>query len=269
MIYVLYAAVKVFKKHKLEVIFCLSVIVSAIIHGLMESPTMMFMSTPFIESILFTLLGIVPILSFYYHDNHLSIDNDILQSIEKEKDLKKEYRNEFLLSKAYLFLALPFIAASFTSLLMFANASDAFDVKYVYIIEIVLCSLLVLIPVVEKLIFRNNDIKLFLKEACLPALMLLLVYMGFNYMYISISQTISLPLVTYVAIFVATIHVLLYFNVDLFSSQLGIFNLLINKGQSFAYSRIEKNIDLDNKKDGLTLLEKSDSFIKTKIFKIK
>lgn len=269
MIYVLYAACRVFKKHKLEVIFCLSVIVAAIIHGLMESPTMIFMSTPFIESILFTLLGVIPILSFYYHDNHLSYDKELLENISEEKKLKKEYRNEFLLSKTYLFLSVPFIAASFTSLIQFANASEIFDVKYVYIIEIILCGLLVLIPAIEKLIFKNNNIRLFLKEACLPALILLLAYMGFFYAYGSIAPTMSLPLVTYMAIFVVTIHVILYLNINLFSTQLGIFNLLINKGQAFAYKRMEKGIDLDNKKDGLTLFEKSDSFIKTKILKIK
>lgn len=266
--YVLYAAIKVFKKHKAITTFSLTVIISAIIHGLMESSTLVFFGSPYVDSILFTILGIVPILTLYHHQLHPEKEKAYIEYIQSSQQTNLNNNNEFAISKAYLCIVMPVLSMLLFSMPKFATATPWFEIKIVYIVEIVLLSLIILLPLIEFLLNRKADFKVFALDAILPSVILFIAYSGFTAVWLLIFPNFTYAEMMFVFVFTFFINFVIYSQTSL-RNQTGLFikiDSLINK---FAVKRAQSIVIENNENKKLGLLELSDQFFKTKVFKRK
>ena len=254
--YLIFAMVKLFKKHKLTVIMCATFLLASLIHGLTEAPTLFFMSPVIIDSLLFTMFVALPILSLYHHEHHPSENRKFLANYEQIDTNFAKYDKSCLVSKSLYFFLTPAVAIVCGISAIRWNPLEASHFGLL-IAMIVLLSLFVVAPIVAQLIFdRKTKFSVFLKTVALPYYVVLATYAIFYYLYRLATGPFTLTLSGLLLVATVVSYFSLFFLSKVFYNKAGIVDYLMDLLCNKVYSYQKKYIEVSNEEDTLTLQEK-------------
>ena len=266
-LYVIFAAVRVFRKHKKTVIICLSFLLGAILEGLTEGTTLFFLGPVYIDSLLFTVFATTIILSLYHHEKHPS-ENRIFLANYGQTDTKFANVNKScLIAKSLYFFLTP------TALIMCVIAPLVYgealkESMPLFISVIVIAALFVIAPIVAQLISdRKTKFTKFLLDVVVPYYAYVIVFGGFIYVYYLIVGSFSYGLGGILLIATGLAEFAIFSSFKYFRDKAGIISYLLDKLCDGVHKHQVKYIEVSNEKDSQTLQEKFFTLITPKRFR--
>lgn len=252
--YLIFAMVRVFKKHKLTVIMCAAFLFGALLHGLTEAPTLFFVGPVYVDSLLFTSIITIPILSLYYHEKHPSENKKFLADYQRIDTKIENYDKPNLVAKSIYFFAgwITIIVCGICPI--YWNPLKENILLVGIIISLVL---FVVCPFIAYLIFgRKTKITKFLLELTLPYFVTVAVFIGFAYLYRLAFGPYTMALALIMGLFLTFSYFALFSVSKFMFPKAGVITLLLDKFCNLLYKHQSKYIELSNEKDSLTLQEK-------------
>ena len=265
-LYLIFAMVRVFKKHKMTVILCASFLLSSIMHSFTEAPTLFFLSPVYIDSFLFTLFVAIPILSLYYHSKHPSENREFLANYEQKDAKLTSFDKSCLVSKSlYFFLTPVVVIMCAVAPLVWKLGSEHLALT---IVVNSLAAIYIFLPIVFQLIFdRKTKFIDFLKNVLIPYFAEAIVFMGFVRLYALAFGGFTLTM-SCLFMFVALLgHIALFSRSKYFFEKAGIITLLLDKVCNIVHEYEVKYIEVLDEKESLTLQEKFFSLFIPRRFK--
>ena len=254
--YLIFAMVRVFKKHKLTVIMCAAFLVGALLHGLTEAPTLIFPGPVYVDSLLFTSFIILPILSLYYHDKHPSERKKFLADYEQKDTKMENYKEPFLVSKSIYFFLTPVVILVCGVCPIFWNPFLP-ENRILLIGMIVSLALFVIAPLVTYFIFgRKEKITKFLLDVVAPYFATAIVFIGFAWLYRLAFGRYSMTLSLLMGLFLFVSYIALFSTSKYMFAKAGIITWLMDSFCNVVYKHQSKYIEVSDDKDSLTLDER-------------
>ena len=265
-LYLIFAMVRVFKKHKMTVILCASFLLSSIMHSFTEAPTLFFLSPVYIDSFLFTLFVAIPILSLYYHSKHPSENREFLANYEQKDAKLTSFDKSCLVSKSlYFFLTPVVVIMCAVAPLVWKLGSEHLALT---IVVNSLAAIYIFLPIVFQLIFdRKTKFIDFLKNILIPYFIEIIVFMGFVRLYALAFGGFTLTMSCLFMFVVLLGHIALFSRSKYFFEKAGIITLLLDKVCNIVHRYEVKYIEVSDEKDSLTLQEKFFSLFIPRRFK--
>lgn len=256
-LYVLYAMVRIFKKHTDLVVLSFTVLFTSILHGFMEAATIIYMNPPQPDSFGFTLFAIIPVLSAYYHDKHPSENRIYIEDCKQFVSVKKEIDKKYIISKSIYFFLVPVIVPVCVILPLLFSPTLPNHIPLL-ITMIVLAVTFVFVPALIEFIIHKKAFKLvgFIFDIFIPYLMECLSFALFIYVYSIIfpkTTTTEAMLLEWVVILV---HAFLFTTFKSFKNRAGIITVIVNGLTSFVAKIHIKRIVVQEKEDKFTIEER-------------
>ena len=266
-LYVFFAAIRVFKKHKRTVIICLSFLLGAILEGLTEGTTLFFLGPVYIDSLLFTIFATTIILSIYHHEKHPSENRVFLANYGQSTTKFADVNKSCLITKSlYFFLTPTVIIMCVIVPLLYGEALK--ENLAMLILVITVAGLFVLAPIVAQLISeRKTKFTKFLIDVVAPYYAYVIVFGGFIYVYYLIVGGFSHGLAGILLIATGLAEFAIFSSFKYFRDKAGIISYLLDKLCDAVHKHQVKYIEVSNEKDSQTLQEKFFTLITPKRFK--
>jgi len=266
-LYVIFAATRVFKRHKKTVIICLSFLLGAILEGLTEGTTLFFLGPVYIDSLLFTIFATTIILSLYHHEKHPSENRVFLANYGQNTTKFKDVNKSALIAKSlYFFLAPATVILCVITPLLYGEALKD-NLPFVVAI-IVVASLFVVAPIVAQLISdRKTKFTKFLLDVVAPYYGFVIVFGGFVYIYYLLVGGFGHGLAGILLIATCLAEFTIFSVFKYFRDKAGIISYLLDKFCDVVHKHQAKYIEVSNEKDSQTLQEKFFTLITPKRFK--
>ena len=259
--YLIFAMVRVFKKHKLTVIMCAAFLVGALLHGLTESPTLIFPGPVYVDSLLLTSFIVLPILSLYYHDKHPSERKKFLADYEQKDTKMVNYKEPFLVSKSIYFFITPVVFLVCGVCPVFWNPFLP-ENRILLIGMIASLAIFVIAPFVTYIIFgRKEKFTKFLLDVVAPYYVTAIVYVGFAWLYRLAFGRYSMTLSLLMGLFLFTSYWVLFSTSKYMFAKAGIITWLMDSFCNVVYKHQKKYIEIEDGEDSMTLEEKVFSLI--------
>ena len=253
-LYLIFAMVRVFKKHKLTVIMCAAFLAGALLHGLTETPTLFFVGPVYVDSLLFTSIIAIPILSLYYHDKHPSENKKFLADYGQIDTKIENYDKPNLVAKSIYFFV------GWVSIIVCGVCPIIWNPLKVSVllVGIILCvSIFAIAPFIAYFVFaRKTKFSKFLLEISLPYAVTVLVFIGFAYLYRLVFGPFTTTMALIMALFLTVAYFALFSVSKFMSPKAGIITLLLDKLCNLVYKHQSKYIEISDEKDSLTLQER-------------
>ena len=252
--YIIFAMVRVFKKHKMTVILCGSFLLGSLMHSFTESPTLFFLSPVYIDSFIFTLF-VIPILSLYYHSKHPSENREFLANYEQKDTKWAHFDKSCLIAKSIYF----FLTPAVVTLCGIAPLVWKFGSEHpaLTIVANSLMGAFIVLPIVFQLIFdRKTKFVDFIKNVLLPYFVEVVVLIGFIRLYAIAFGVFTLTMANLFMFVVLLSHFALFSRSKYFFAKAGIITLLLDIACNITHKYEVKYIELSDEPDSLTLEEK-------------
>lgn len=252
--YIIFAAIKTFKKHKLTVLLCLLILGATILHGMSEATALFFFGPHPIGPLLLTLMSAVIILSLYHHDYHPSENRKYAEIyLQKPVEIKKIERSTIAQS-IYFFLT-PAVAILCVISPCFFGVNLGSQL-WLFITMLVIGGSFVILPIVAHFIFdRKSAFVSFLKQTVFPYYVLLFTYsviiVGYYLIVGSFTWTISACLMILILVF----HLFVFSSINYYRSQAGIISFIFDLINVYVNNRQKKYIVTSDEEDRKTLQE--------------
>ena len=253
-LYLIYAMVRVFKKHKMTVILCASFLASSILHSFTEAPTLFFLSPVYIDSLLFTVFVAIPIFSLYYHSKHPSENKEFLANHEQKETKLSSFDKYCLVSKSVYFFLTPVVVLMCGVVpLVWKMGSENFALT---IVVNCFAGAFIVLPIVFQLIFdHKTKFHQFLLKVLIPYYAEAIVFMVFIRLY-ALVFGFNLTLSNLFMFIVLLSHAALFLRSKFYFEKAGIITLLLDKTCNLVHKYQVKYIEHSDEEDSLTLQEK-------------
>jgi len=264
--YVILAAVKTFKKHKLTVFLSLLFLAATFLHGMSEATALFFVGPHPIGSLLLTIMSAVIILSLYHHDYHPSENRQYVENISQKPVEFTKLEPSIITKSLYFFLTLPTVIICVIGPLLYGvNLTDKL---WLFITMIVVGSCYLILPITAHFIFdRKSSFRDFFKNTIFPYLVMLVTLGVIVYGYYLIVGSFTFTLAGILLITVCLFYFGVFSSIVYFKSQAGIISYLLDIAYSIFSKHNQKYIELSNEQDKPTLQEKIFSYLNFKRFK--
>lgn len=252
--YVIFAAIRVFKKHKLTVLLCLLILGATILHGMSEATALFFFGPYPIGPLLLTLMSAVIVLSLYHHDCHPS-ENRKYAKIYLQKPVEIKKLEPSVITQSLYFFLTP------TTVILCVIAPCLLGVNlgpqlWLFITMLVIGGSFVILPIVAHFIFdRKTPFGTFFKQTVFPYLVLLVTFSVMNVGYYFILGSFTWTVATLLAILTCIFHFFVFLVIDYFRPQAGIISFVIDVINYIVTKRQKKYIVVSNEEDKKTLQE--------------
>ena len=266
-IYTLYAMVMIFKKHHGLVVYCFLVLAGAIVHGIAESPTLIFVGPTYVDSLLLTIMAIIPVLSVYYHEKHPSSNAKYLAKVEQNRPELANTDQSALIAKSVYFFVTPLLA------IVSSIGTTLWDPtlpgnRALLVVLIVLAAIFVVVPPVIQLIFdRKTKMIDFLLDVTAPYLIVLLIEFIIVYISKLIFGYFTTTMGTLFLWLIVVSYCAVFAIVPYMHKKAGIISYLLDWVCYLVYQHQKKYIKASNEEDSPTLQEKLFAYITPRRFK--
>ena len=266
-LYVIFAAVRVFKKHKKTVIICLAFLLGAILEGLAEGTTLFFLGPVYIDSLLFTVFATTIILSLYHHEKHPSENRVFLANYGQTTTKFADVDKSCLIAKSLYFFLTP--TAIIMCVIVPLLYGEGLKENLPFLVSVIVtAALFVAAPFVAQLISdRKTKFTKFLLDVVVPYYGFLIVFGGFVYVYYLIVGGFGHGLAGILLIAVCLAEFAIFSSFKYFKDKAGIISYLLDKLCDVVHKHQVKYIEVSNEKDSETLQEKFFTLITPKRFK--
>lgn len=266
LVYLIFAMVRVFKNNKVTVLLCALFLAGAIFHGVTESATLIFFGPIQIDSLLFTMFAIIPILSLYYHSKHPTENQKFLANYEQKNTKWAKFDKSCLVAKSIYFFFTPAVMA--LCVLAPMLWPDAFaEHNALFIVSMSILGFYLLAPfVLQALTDHKTPYFKFITQIAFPYFIEVIVFYLFVHFYSDIfGWTFALGTIFFYTLMVG--HFSLFAISKFYSDRAGIIVLLMDKLCNQAHKKQVQYIGRNKRKDSLTLEEKFFSLLIPKRFK--
>lgn len=252
--YVIFAAIRTFKKHKLTMLLCLLFMVATILHGMSEATAFFFFGPYPIGPLLLTLMSAVIILSLYHHDYHPSENRKYVEIyLQKPAEIRKLQPSVIAQSLYFFLTPLTITYCVIAPCLFGVNLGSEL---WLFITMLAFGGSYLILPIGAHFIFdRKTPFGTFFKQTVFPYLVLLVTFavmnVGYYFILGSFTWTVSALLVLLTAFF----QFFIFLAIDYFRPQAGIISFVIDVINYVVTKRQKKYIVVSNEEDKKTLQE--------------
>lgn len=252
--YVIFAAIRTFKKHKMTVLLCLLFMVATILHGMSEATAFFFFGPYPIGPLLLTLMSAVIILSLYHHDYHPSENRKYVEIyLQKPAEIRKLQPSVIAQSLYFFLTPTTVILCVIAPCLLGVNLGPQL---WLFITMLVIGGSFVILPIVAHFIFdRKTPFGTFFRQTVFPYLVLLVTFSVMNVGYYLILGSFTWTVATLLAILTCIFHFFVFLAIDYFRTQAGIISFVIDVINYVVTKRQKKYIVVSNEEDKKTLQE--------------
>ena len=256
LLYVIYAAVITFKKHRHTSLLCLLLLAVTLVTGIAESVSLLVIGPIYINSVFLTIIVTTPVLSNYYHDRHPSENIRFVKNTNRTVIKLSKIKDDSLITKSLYFFLTPVVIVCCIAMPL-AFGVNFTNRLWVFILMVSAGAVyLIAPPIVQLFCYRKIKYHSFILNVALPYHALLSVLGGFYCLYgILIAHRGTTAIV--LLMFFALILYFATFSLSRFYKPLaGIITWLLDLASARIHKRHKRQITISKEEDSYTLQEK-------------
>ena len=254
--YLIFAIVRIFKKHIRTALLCSSFLIGLVMHSFTEAPSIFFMGPVYIDGLIFTIFVAVPVLSLYHHDYHPSENKKFLADYGQIEENMASYDKSHLAAKSVYFFMTPVMITLCVIAPLLWPATRVENMWLIFTMFGLIFTYIAL-PFIVHFVFdsKSSTASLFV-NVTLPYLAILVVFGGFIIGYRFITGMFTLTMGNIFMIVSIVAYFALFRLNSFFFRRAGVITPIMDGVAKLTHKHQQAFIKISRRKDRPTLQEK-------------